>query len=53
MDKKSIGVCLSKLKREHLELTPFSKMRVDLAAQVIHINYSNVICECDDFIGVE
>ena len=34
-DKKSIGVCLSKLKREHLEPTSFSKMRVDLAAQVV------------------
>ena len=27
-------VVLTKLKLEHIELTPFSRMRVDLAAQV-------------------
>lgn len=33
--------CLPKLKYEHVHLTPFSKMRVDLAAQVsvIHMIY--------------
>lgn len=32
---------LPKLKYEHVYLTSFSKMRVDLAAQVVHIGNNN------------
>ena len=34
---------LPKLKRKHIELTSFSRMRVDLAAQV-YIQYMYTIC---------
>ena len=30
---------IPKIKREHVKLTSFSKMRVDLAAQVLYINF--------------
>jgi len=36
MASKSKGITFNtKLKREHIELTSFSRMRVDLAAQVV------------------
>ena len=38
--------CFQRLKLEHIKLTSFSKMRVDLAAQVyvfIHLAYGNLI----------
>jgi len=55
---------IPKLKFEHLHLTNFSKMRVDLAAQVNtmfmvngwvqNLNYSVIeICMCCPNIGVE
>lgn len=38
MSVQSLGLSLlPKLKREHIELTSFSRMRVDLAAQVTEI----------------
>ena len=36
-------VLLPRLKYEHVQLTSFSKMRVDLAAQV---RYLHEICDC-------
>ena len=39
-DKAAPGLCpVPKLKREHVYLTSFSKMRVDLAAQVSSVQY--------------
>ena len=39
-NKAAPGLCLvPKLKREHVYLTSFSKMRVDLAAQVSSVQY--------------
>ena len=36
---------LPKIKREHVQLTSFSRMRVDLAAQVsIKVNYFSTSC---------
>lgn len=41
---KSDGLtCIHKLKYEHVNLTPFSKMRVDLAAEVITIMQYTII----------
>jgi len=37
MASKSKGITLNtKLKREHIELTSYSRMHVDLAAQIVH-----------------
>ena len=44
---------LPKLKREHIELTSFSKMRVDLAAQVCHKLYKHTLHYCHTFVGIE
>ena len=41
MGKGSGGTIVPKLKREHIKLTSFSKMRVDLAAQVHIYRYTN------------
>ena len=41
MGKGSGVTIVPKLKREHIKLTSFSKMRVDLAAQVHIYRYTN------------
>ena len=50
-----VGLCLlPKLKFEHITLTSFSKMRVDLAAQVnfVCVHTSTSVCMCFNSIGV-
>lgn len=39
-----------KLKQEHINLTSYSRMRVDLAAQVINVHKSLLLLTCGLFV---
>ena len=54
MRKSSCGLTLvPKLKREHVNLTSFSRMRVDLATQVITLFSAMYECELIFLVGAK